>query len=80
MANVVNKPDSVKVVAQILWSALESAAKAVDRDDGASQLFLEELSDELKPSLKWALRYGVWPDFESEDTDPGHDLDFDEEP
>lgn len=80
MANVVVKPDSVRRVASILWSALDAAAKAVDRDDGATQLLLEELGDELKPSLKWAIRYGTWPDFESGDTDPGHELDFDEEP
>lgn len=79
MANRVARPDSVKIVANILWSALDAAAKAVAKDDGASQLFLEELADDLKPHLKWALRYGVWPDFEGDDTEPGTDLDFDEE-
>jgi len=71
---------SVKTVAQILWSALDASAKAVHRDDGETQLFLEELSNELKPALKWALRNGVWPDFERDDTEPGHEPGFDDEP
>lgn len=71
---------SVKTVAHILWSALDAAAKAVGKDDAATQLFLEELGDELKPSLKWALRYGVWPDFSEDDTDPGNEPGSDDDP
>lgn len=51
---------STKMVARLLLSALDDAARLVNRDDQQTQYFLEAIRDELAPQLKWAFRYGEW--------------------
>jgi len=52
--------NSTKMVAKILLSAMDDAARVVDRNDQQAQYFLEAIRDELAPQLKWAFRYGEW--------------------
>lgn len=58
----------VREVARILYAMLDSMTVLVrHHGDPDAVAIVEDLRDELKPTLDWAIRYGSWFD---EETDP----------